>query len=195
MAVDIDIPRVPKPDNPVMVDRIIGKLQDALAEGVGWLDYVFGRAQRLVTLQDKSEWYYPGVYVGGDEYLDVLPGQCMGNRVFFNTDDPELLVKQGRFLHMERTVGLVCWYDLSTIYAGTTARNTEAVKWKLLDTLDRIVLPTGMRMSMAKVYDRAENIFREYSLREVDSQYLMQPYGGVRIDMDLVYREACMDDD
>ena len=50
-----------------------------------------------------------------------------------------------------------------------------------------------MRMDITKMYDQAENIFREYSLKEIDTQYLMQPYGGVRFDLELIYREECYD--
>lgn len=187
----IEIARVPKRENPALIDRIFERIQDFLSNDIGWLDHAFGRAERLVTLREKSEWYYPGVYVGNGEYLNVLPGQGLGNRTFFIVSDPAIVDTSGRFIYLTSTVGLVCWYDLSRIYTDASQRNTEAVKWKLLDSLSSIIFPTGMRMGINRVYDLAENIFREYSLREVDSQYLMQPYGGVRIELDLTYREEC----
>ena len=189
----IEIARVPKRENPALIDKTIEKIQDFLAANIGWLDHAFGRAERLVTLRDKSEWYYPGVYVGDGEYLNVLPGQGLGNRTFFIVSDPAVVDTSGRLVYLTSTVGLVCWYDLSTIYPDASRRNTEAVKWKLLKSLDRMMRPSGIWITISRTYDLAENIFKEYSLREVDSQYLMQPYGGVRIEMSLKYREECYD--
>lgn len=187
------IDRTPKFEHPVLIDRILAHMQDKLAGNIAWLDHAFGRSQRLVTMRDKSEWQYPGVYIGGDEYLNVLPGQDLGNRSFFIVSDPAAVDTSQRYIYLRNTVGLVCWYDLSTIYPAGTERNTEAAKWKILDTLDKIIFPAGMRMSITKIYDLAENIFKEYSLREIDTQYLMLPYGGVRFEMELIYREECYD--
>lgn len=53
-------------------------------------------------------------------------------------------------------------------------------------------MPRGTRIELAKIYEQAENIFKGYSLREIDTQYLMQPYGGIRIDGFLMYREECL---
>lgn len=189
---DTTIGKAPKFTNPKLVDRVLGFMQDRLLEGLGWLDYAFGRSQRLVTRRDQKDYYYPGVYIGGNEYINVLPGQGLGNRTFFIVDDPVELNTKHRLLTLQGTVSLVCWYDLSRIYEGTTERNTEAVKWEILRTLDGMVFPTGMWMAIGKMYERAENIFREYSLGEVDTQYLMQPYGGVRIELELAYREECV---
>lgn len=188
-----NIQKSPKFEHPVLIDRILANIQDELLKGIGWLDYAFGRSQRLVTKRERNEWYYPGVYIGKNEYLNVLPGQNLGNRTFFIVSDPATLDTKQRYITLKSSVGLVCWYNLSTIYPNNTERNTEAVKWKILSLLNGIIFPSGMRMDIIRMYDQAENIFREYSLKEVDTQYLMQPYAGVRFDLNLSYREECYD--
>jgi hypothetical protein len=41
------------------------------------------------------------------------------------------------------------------------------------------------------VYERAENVFEGYSLDEVDNQFLMQPFAGLRITGELIVDEEC----
>lgn len=188
----INIPKAPKPKEPVLIDRIISFLQDELISGIGWLDHAFGKAQRLVTLRDQREYYYPGVYAGGNEYLNVLPGQGLGNRAFFIVNDPSTLETRQRFLTLKSPVALVCWYDLSRIYPEGAERSTEAVKWQILSLLSGITFPTGMWMSVGRIYEQSENIFKEFSIREIDSQYLMQPFAGIRFELELTYREECL---
>ena len=110
-----NIQKLPKFEHPVLIDRILAHIQDELLKGIGWLDYAFGRSQRLVTKREHNEWYYPGVYIGKNEYLNVLPGQHLGNRTFFIVSDPATLDTKQRYITLKSSVGLVCWYNLSTI--------------------------------------------------------------------------------
>ena len=188
-----NIPRTPKPENPVMIDRALAYIQDELIKKIGWLDYAFGRAQRLVTQREHKNYYYPGVYIGKNEYLNVLPGQGLGNRTFFVTDDPQTIEFNPRGYNVIKSpVSLILWYDLSDIYPDGKERNTEEIKRQILRVLTNITMPDGTRIDWAKIYEQAENIFRGYSLLEIDTQYLMQPYSGVRIDGYLIFREECL---
>lgn len=188
-----NIPRTPKPENPVMIDRALAYIQDELIKKIGWLDYAFGRAQRLVTQREHKNYYYPGVYIGKNEYLNVLPGQGLGNRTFFIVDDPHTIeFNPRRYNVIKSPVSLICWYDLSDIYPDSKERNTEDVKRQILRVLTNLTMPDATRLELVKIYEQAENIFRGYSLREIDTQYLMQPYAGLRIDGNLIYREECI---
>ena len=187
-----NLPRSPKPENPVMIDRILAYIQDELINRIGWLNYAFGRAQRLVTQREHKAYYYPGVYIGANEYLNVLPGQGLGNRTFFVVDDPHTIEFYPRQYNVIRSpISLVCWYSLLDIYPDSKERNTEDVKRQILRVLTDITMPVASRLDLAKIYEQAENIFRGYSLQEIDTQYLMQPYAGIRIDGTLLYREPC----
>lgn len=187
------IPRVPKLDNPVMIDRAFACLQDSLAKNIGWLDYAFGRAQRLVTLRDRVNYYYPGVHISKNEYVNVLPGEELGNRTFFFVEDPQAISYNPRMYNLiTAPFSLVCWYDLRKIFPNGAERNTEEIKRQLLRVLTDTTMPRGTRIELAKIYEQAENIFKGYSLREIDTQYLMQPYAGIRIDGFLMYREECV---
>lgn len=187
------IPKAPKQNNPVGIDRIISHLQDELINKIGWLDYAFGRAQRLVTKRDRKEYYYPGVYVGRNEYLNVLPGQDLGNRVFFVVNDPSTIndYMLYRYNTIKTPVSLILWYDLTKIYRNTKDRNTEEIKRQIMRVITNMIVPDGAKIEMTKIYEQANNIFSDYSLREIDTQYLMHPFAGLRIDFTITYREQC----
>lgn len=187
------IDKAQKPSNPVMIDRVLACIQDSLIENIGWLDHAFGRAQRLVTKKDYRDHYYPGVYIGHGEYLNVLPGQGLGNRTYFTVDDPQSVeFNVRRYNAIRSPFSLVLWYDLRSIYPSTKERNTEEIKRQLLRVLSNVVLPSGSRIEVTRIYEQAENIFKGFSLKEVDTQFLMQPFGGLRIEGTITYREECV---
>lgn len=189
----LNIPISPKPENPVMLDRALAHIQDALIDNIGWLNHAFGRAQRLVTNREHKPYYYPGVYIGRNEYLNVLPGQDIGNRTFFVVGDPHTIAFNPRqYNSIKSPFSLICWYDLASIYNDSKERNTEDVKRQILRVLSNLTMPSGTRIELAKIYEQAENIYREYSLKEIDTQYLMQPYAGVRFDGYIIYKEECL---
>ena len=39
--------KAPVIDNPELLDRIIGNMQNGLVDNLPWLDFAFGRAERL----------------------------------------------------------------------------------------------------------------------------------------------------
>lgn len=187
------LPKSPKPKNPVMIDRALAYIQDELIKNIGWLNYAFGRAQRLATQREHKTYYYPGVYIGENEYLNVLPGQEIGNRTFFVVDDPQTIeFNPRRYNFIKSPISLICWYDLSDIYPDSKERNTEDVKRQIIRVLTDLTMPNATRLELTKIYEQAENIFKGYSLREIDTQFLMQPYAGLRIDGYLTYREECV---
>lgn len=185
--------KAPKTKNPVMIDRVLAYIQDSLVENIGWLDHAFGKAQRLVTRREQRDHYYPGVYVGKNEYLNVLPGQGLGNRTFFTIEDPHTVdYNPRRYNTIRSPFSLVLWYDLRTIFKGETERNTEEIKRQILRVLTNSVLPSGSRIEVSRIYEQAENIFKGYSLKEIDTQYLMHPFAGLRIEGTIIYREECI---
>lgn len=188
-----NLPKAPKPTNPVMIDRALSYMQDEFISKIGWLDHAFGRAQTLVTKQEQKIYYYPAVYIGNNEYLNVLPGQEVGNRIFFVIDDPQTVNFNPRLYNVIKSpISLICWYDLSRIYADSSERNTEEIKRQILRVLTEMTMPNATRITVEEIYEKAENIFRGYSIREIDTQYLMQPFAGIRIDGTLTYREECI---
>lgn len=194
----INAPIIP---DPVMLDAVIGHIQQGLVENISWLDAAFGRAQRLVKMQGGKRIVTPNVYCGGwnghgpNDYIEVSPDSKIGNFAFFEIDDPQTIDAGPWAREVKAPFGLIVWFDLTRVYDTDLNRNTEKLKAEILHVLNGRTgwhLPSG-RITINRIYERAENIYRGYTLSEIDNQYLMHPFAGFRFDGVLMYDELCIE--
>jgi len=186
--------------NPVMLDAIIGEIQNGLIENITWLDVAFGRSQRLSKNMNGKRIVTPNVYCGGwnghgeNDYIEVSPDSKIGNFSFFEIEDPQTINAGPWAREIKAPFGLIVWFDLTRVYGESDNRNTEKLKADILRCLngrDGWHLSEG-RIMINRIYERAENIYRGYTLTEIDNQFLMHPYAGFRFDGLLEYPELCL---
>lgn len=191
--------------NPVMLDRVIADIQRGLVENIPWLDAAFGRSQRLTKKMNGKTIVTPNVYCGGwrghgeNDYIEVSPDSQIGNFSFFEISDPQTISAGPWAREIKAPFALIVWFDLTRVYGNDTDpainRNTELLKAQILRVLNGRAgwhLPSG-RIVLDKIYERAENIYRGYSLSEIDNQFLMHPYAGFRFEGLLEFDELCVD--
>ena len=187
-------------NNPVMLDRVIGEIQTGLANGLPWLDAAFGRSQRLTKMVNGKKVVTPNVYCGGwnghgpNDYIEVSPDSKIGNFSFVEIEDPQTIETGPVIRRINAPFGLIVWFDLTRVYNAPDNRNTELMKAEILRILNGRTgwtLSEG-RVTINRIYERAENIYRGYSLSEIDNQFLMHPYGGFRFDGALEFDELCI---
>lgn len=187
-------------ENPVMLDAIIGEIQNGLADNISWLDAAFGRSQRLSKNLNGKRVITPNVFCGGwnghgpNDYIEVSPDSKIGNFSFFEIDDPQTIDSGPWAREIKVPFGLIFWFDLTRVYGEPSNRNTETLKADILRVLNGLAgwhLSDG-RILINKIYERAENIYRGYSLSEIDNQYLMHPFAGFRFDGLLEFPELCV---
>lgn len=192
-------PNAPVITGAIMLDEIIGEIQQGLVNNLTWLDVAFGRAQRLSKMMDGKRIVTPNVYCGGwkghgpYDYIEVSPDSKIGNFSFFEIDDPQTIDAGPWAREIKAPFGLVFWFDLTRIYDTINNRNTEKLKAEILRVLNGRAgwhLSNG-RIAINRIYERAENIYRGYTLSEIDNQFLMHPYAGFRFDGILEYAEFC----
>ena len=188
-------------ENPVMLDEIIGEIQTGLIENRTWLDAAFGRAQRLSKNINGKRVITPNVYCGGwnghgpNDYIEVSPDSKIGNFSFFEVDDPQTIDAGPWAREIKAPFGLIFWFDLTRVYNAADNRNTEKLKAQILHVLNGRAgwhLSNG-RILINRIYERAENIYRGYTLTEIDNQFLMHPYAGFRFDGLLEFAELCVE--
>lgn len=179
----MNIPKIPVPENPVLLDKVIVPIQELLADKLDWLDYSFGRSQRLVTTNQKTNFFYPAVHIGKGTYISTMPDQHLGNFSFFVIEDPQIFNKSLGTITVK--FALVFWFNLDKIFPQSNDRNTEAIKDQILNTLTSKFQKPG-RITLTKVMEQAENIYKGFSLKEVETQYLMQPFAGLRFEGELI---------
>lgn len=187
------IPAVPVPETPEFTDKAIVQLQQLLKTELPWLRYSFGRAQKLVKKKDKSQYFYPGVHLGDREYLDVFPNDQLGTFSFFIMEDPQEFINYmpHAWNKIKTKFSLIVWVDLDLIFGKQKDRDTEAVKKEILDVLTRRAYLKRGSISISRIYEEAANIYRGYSIREIESQFLMQPFAGFRFEGELILQELC----
>lgn len=185
--------------NPIMLDRVIGNIQNGLVDNIPWLDAAFGRSQRLTKMMNGKRIITPNVYCGGwrghgpDDYIEVSPDSKIGNFSFFEIEDPQTIDATPWIRQITAPFGLIVWFDLKRVYNQYDNRNTEYLKAQILRVLNGRGgwhLPDG-RMVINRIYERAENIYRGYTLSEIDNQFLMHPFAGFRFDGVLEFDELC----
>lgn len=193
----MEVPVIP---NAVMLDKYLGEVQRGLMDNLAWLDVAFGRAQRLTKVVNGKRIVTPNVYCGGwsghgeNDYLEVSPDSKIGNFSFFEIDDPQTIDAGPWAREIKAPFGLVFWFDLRRVYDDASNRNVEALKAEVLNVLNGRTgwhLTSG-RLVVSRIFERAENIYKGYTLSEVDNQFLMHPFAGFRIDGTLMYNELCI---
>lgn len=187
--------------NPVMLDRVIGEIQTGLVENLPWLDAAFGRSQRLTKMMNGKKIITPNVYCGGwnghgeNDYIETSPDSKIGNFSFFEIEDPQTIDAGPWVREIKAPFGLIVWFDLTRVYDEPENRNTEYIKAQILRVLNGRAgwHLTGGRIVLNKIYERAENIYRGYTLSEIDNQFLMHPFAGFRFDGLLEFDELCLE--
>lgn len=183
----------------VMLDRVLGIIQRGLVENIPWLDAAFGRAQRLEKMMNGKKIVTPNVFCGGwrghgeNDYIEVSPDSKIGNFSFFEVDDPRTITAGPWAREIRAPFGLVFWLDLTRVYDEASNRNVEylmAQVLRLLNGRDGWRLPSG-HIELNRIYERAENIYRGYTLSEIDNQFLMHPFTGFRFEGVLYFDELC----
>lgn len=186
-------------NNPVMLDRVIGQIQQGLVENISWLNVAFGRAQRLTKNVEGRSIITPNVYCGGwnghgeNDYIEVSPDAKIGNFAFFEVEDPQTIEVSTWIRQITTPFALIVWFDLTRVYGMPDNRNTEYLKAQILKVLNGRGgwhLGDG-RIVLNQIYERAENIYRGYTLSEIDNQFLMHPFAGFRFEGTLQFDELC----
>ena len=184
--------------NPVMLDKVIAEIQVGLSS-LSWLDVAFGRSQRLTREMNGKKIITPNVYCGGwnghgeNDYIEVSPDSQIGNFSFFEIDDPHTIDMGPWARQIKTPFSLIVWFDLTRVYNEPDNRNTEYIKAQILRILGGQTawhLSQG-RIVVNRIYERVENIYRGYTLSEIDNQFLMHPFAGFRFEGLLEYDEIC----
>lgn len=188
-----NIERIPLKSQPRLFEAVIQEMQVHLGAGLSWLNHVFGKAEKTAVDHDVLRQYYqkhehketyhlPSVYVGGGKYESIVPDRRdWGNYAFFYLEEPQE-VSGGRrvppYFDLVGTVNLIVWGDSRDIEAEDD-RNLESIKNEVLNVLGGMQLTTG-RVEWERVYEQDKGVFEEYSMSEMDGQYMMWPYFAFR---------------
>ena len=177
--------------NPVLIDSVIAEIQTKLGNNIEWLTNIFGRVERLAKVVNNKVLYSANVFTKNYDYKLIAPDSDLGNFAFFVVDEPEELdYYAGEQTHFKTPCSLIVWVNMLTIPEGE-ARNTEAVKQRLVRFLNGEMWLRSGRFFVNRIYNKAESIFKGFSLDEVDNQFLMQPFCGWKFEGEIEFLDTC----
>lgn len=193
--------KAPVIENPVMLDKLLKDIQEGLVSEIPWLDVAFGKCQKLTKSMNGNTIVTPNVFCGlwnghgPNDYIEVSPDSKIGNFSFFEIEDPQIITVGPWDREITAPFSLIVWFDLTRVYGEESNRNTEYLKAQILRVLNGREgwhLKKG-RIIINRIWERAENIYRGYTLSEIDNQYLMHPFGGFRFEGELMFEELCVE--
>lgn len=199
---------IPMKTSPVLLDTVIQDLQNALTNKLTWLDKAFGRAYKLVEHRPNAgKFVYPAAYVGNSEYVSLNPNDKFGNFCWFDIYDPQRVIQVSQGLPQYVFAGaIVFWYNMESIYTDASVLHTEEIKNEVVSLLTTPgIIKTRGRLTINEVYERFENIYKGYTIEKIynefvyseqelaakDKQFFMYPFGGLRIEFEIITRELC----
>ena len=184
----------PRITTPYLFDKVIRELQQALKDGLPWLENSFGRVERRVTEVNERRLYVPAIYQEDGQYGIMLPDDRLGCYSFFVMHDPqEVLNRMQTEVRIKSPFSLIVWVDMRRVEKKMRMpdeRNTEYIKEQVLSVIATAFLKKGS-VSVARIYEKAENVFDGFSLDEVKNQYLMSPYAGFRFYGEMIVTNDC----
>lgn len=180
--------RIPLKTNPKLFDKAVKPIQEALAGAFTWLDHSIGICELLTSTKDGKRFNYAGLYLGNEQYEQIMPCEELGNFSFFFLRDPQTFVSRDQRL-VKSPFSLIIWYNLTKVSLPTDERNREQIKGQILDVLEGLHL---QGFEMEKIYENPKNVFADFSYDYTGNQFLMQPFAGLRIDGYITARVECI---
>lgn len=176
--------------------QITDEASTQLLDKITWLDGAYGLAQRIERVVNGKKVVTPTYYKGDStytkEYVELLPDKKLGNYCFFWLLDPEkyeYISRRPGIIHSP--VALIFWFDTREVFQADNVRDLEALKLEILKVISREFRLSAGRVFFNKVFSHGNNIFREFTLDEIDNQSLVHPYAGLRFEGEIVFDEPC----
>ena len=183
--------RVPIKTDPRLFDVTAAQVQRALASGCPWLDHVFGLCERTTDMKENKRFNSANLYIGNQQYAQIMPCDELGNFSFMYLRDPQTLGRRDTKL-VTSPFSLIVWYNMEKMSFPYDERNREAVKAQVLAILEQAHFGW---LTLGRIYERSENVFSDFSYDYVNNQFLMSPYAGFRIDGEMSVRVPCLQGD
>lgn len=179
--------RIPTKTNPQMFDKVVLPIQQALADNFPWLDHAIGICEHLTSTKEKKRYKYAALYLGGEQYEQIMPCEELGNFSFFYLKDPQTFGARDKNL-VRSPYSLVIWYNLSEVLPQEDERNREQIKGQITGLLNRLHV-AGFEIT--RIYEHPDNVFADFSYEQTQNRFLMHPFTGLRIDGYITARADC----
>jgi len=168
--------------SPHLVDVIIKKIQTQLAS-LTWITKSFGRAYKHTRLVDSRTVTYPAIFQSWkSDYYDGFPNDNLTAYSFIYVNPEEIIEKGSKIHNIQRKISVIIFFDLEKIDNTLQYRFTELLKEDVLIKLGNV---RGLEVNGTS--DEVEDAFSDFSISEINPEFLKERYGALRIDCTVYY--------
>lgn len=184
--INITIPELLEPQ---LIDKAFEEIRSVLTASLPWLNYAFGKAETRPIYEDGRKEIAPFVYTGGLDYKKLFPDSHLGNFSFFTIKDGHDLDVERQAIEGDAEFSLIVWFDFRKVFPDDHERRNVRHVINLVLTVFRTSAFGYSSVKMNQVFEDGANIYKGYSDKEIDNQFLMRPYGGFRLSGKIKYNE------
>lgn len=180
------------PSSPQMLEPLLIEMRTKLLAHFSWLDESYLIAEpRQAERMDGSTYTYPGVLAGNLEYLNMLPDRHLKNYAYFEASEQDEIDWMRTRAKVQKEIGLIFFFNYKDLYPSTWHSSTiERVKSDVLEFFHETAFTAGQVRPVSFEQTAAE-IYAGYDYEEIDRQFLMKPFGALRINLDCMYFQKC----
>jgi hypothetical protein len=178
------------------VDAKIQEVQIKLDAGLSWVVKCFGLADRIVETRNDKPYIFPAVFESNvKDPINLMPSDAWNSYCFW-IKHPESKIEDvgdsvAKMLIKTYEVSCIFYLDISKIdnvltYKETKSKFIEDI-FNFFDTvhLSSQLVPTKF------IEDDITEIFKGFTIDQVDNKWKMYPKWACRIDFDLSFRDGC----
>lgn len=182
-------------ENPKLLDIPIKELTEAMELNLNWLDSAFGKIEKFTEKKGRETITYPAVPIQGKkgiEYLKVFPDSHIGNFSYCEIGQQSINHAPNQFFDFGFELGIVFWFDYRKLFQNSELNTIENVKDSILSFFNNYSFST-LKLRVKSIIEDVDEIYRGFSHREIENQFLMRPFGGFRINFDVKVAQKCGD--
>lgn len=176
--------------NPVLLDKVIVDVQTALAV-LDWITFSFGRAFKKFKIVGDSKVSYPAIFQAWKkDYYNALPNDNIAKGYSFVFPDPgdsdEITEYNSRRNHqIQRELSVIVFFDMEKIDNTLEYPFHEKLKEDIMFQLDTL---GKERLVIDKIVDDIEQVFDDFTVSEIKSEFLKERYGAFKFECTVFYR-------
>ncbi len=178
--------------DPVLLDLEIQNIQTVLGT-LSWLEKSFGRAFKATRLKAGRKVNYPAIFQEWKkDYYDAFPNDNITSYSFIYPDPSEVTEYGNKGIHqIERNISIILFFNLVKIDANTLQyRFTEKLKE---DVIIKLATLKPNKLLINRITDDVEEVFNDFTVDEIKSEYLQDKYGALKFECTIFYRnENCV---
>ena len=186
-------PTIPSPPGTVFIDSAIEDLKAKL-QTIDWHSHSFGRAYIRKTQRDKIDFKEPMVYGEDGEYVPVQYNDNLQSMSFFLVGEktPYGEWEKNSQNYWEVETSLIFWANINKIDAARAEDYyfSESLQEDVRALItDLVGIP--YRVSIDSMTDEPDEVYKEFSFKEEEKQFLTWPYTGFRFELTMIVQDKC----